>query len=82
VACACRRLRATRAEDGEASGLKLFETGGYVPRIFFVDDDGESLLDVKGPNAQYPLFFASPGQMAKGMEQALELFTPGDKGEL
>jgi len=53
-----------------------------VPRIFFVDDDGESLLDVKGPNAQYPLFFASPGQMAEGMEQALELFTPGDKSEL
>jgi len=43
---------------------------GYIPRLYFLDLNG-NVLDVVGPNAQHSHFFPDGNSVKKGMEQTL-----------
>lgn len=61
----------THAHSYEA--LRDWQPDGenYVPQVLFFDTDG-TLLDVKGPHAEYKYFYSDETEMASGMSMALD----------
>ncbi|XP_021373424.1 thioredoxin domain-containing protein 12-like [Mizuhopecten yessoensis] len=61
-------------DDEEPSDSKFTPDGGYIPRIFFLDNNGEVLNDHynKDGNSQYKYYYYSPDHIVKSMKAVLE----------
>ncbi|XP_060085660.1 thioredoxin domain-containing protein 12-like [Ylistrum balloti] len=69
------------AEDDEEPGdSKFTPDGGYIPRIFFLDSDGNVLNDHynKDGNSQYKYYYYSPDHIVKSMKGVLETLKSGN----
>jgi thiol-disulfide isomerase/thioredoxin len=76
VATLARKMIVVRQNhDDDPAWLQPFNQkyGGYVPRIFFFDDDGHVKEDVKSGHPRYPFFYAAqqPESLTRSMRQAI-----------
>ncbi|XP_069127296.1 thioredoxin domain-containing protein 12-like [Argopecten irradians] len=71
------------AEDDEEPGDSKFSPdGGYIPRIFFLDSDGNVLNDFynKDGNSQYKYYYYSADHIVKTMKSVLDSVKGGNTG--
>lgn len=62
-------------DDDEPSGAEYKPDGGYIPRILFLDGQGNVVPELvnKGRDS-YKYYYPSPNDVVKGMKNALEHF--------
>ena len=85
MAALAERFTLVNVGDDFAAGsaTQNFEpSGGYIPRVLFFSPAPErALLEIKGPNAQYPHFYSSAEQIIASMERVLAETPSGGGGD-
>eukprot|EP01062_Namystynia_karyoxenos_P067285 TRINITY_DN61197_c0_g1_i1.p1 TRINITY_DN61197_c0_g1~~TRINITY_DN61197_c0_g1_i1.p1 ORF type:complete len:226 (+),score=72.61 TRINITY_DN61197_c0_g1_i1:82-678(+) len=63
-------------EDPGCESPGYMPDGGYIPRILFLDSDGNVQRDLTAPDhpPQYKYFYSSAQQVARGMDAAMAAF--------
>jgi len=66
-------------DEEEPKGAQFSPDGGYIPRILFLEPNGnvrDDLINEKG-NPKYKYYYAAEDQMLASMDHALEVLKPG-----
>jgi len=83
-----KHFNMVNCEDDEEPWEEEYQPDGgkYIPRLLFVDPDGEVLKDVKNPKIefdQYPYYYSNPAPIITAMRQVMNKYSLGaaDKDE-
>ncbi|ROT65492.1 putative thioredoxin domain-containing protein 12 [Penaeus vannamei] len=70
-------------DDEEPKGDKYSPDGGYIPRILFLDSEGNvhpELYNVNG-NSKYKYFYFDDKSVVATMKEAIKTLSPASRGE-
>jgi len=77
-----KHFNMVNCEDDEEPWEEEYQPDGgkYIPRLLFVDPDGEVLKDVKNPKIefdQYPYYYSNPAPIITAMRQVMNKYSLG-----